>query len=702
MANPLAKTLIAIVAACAAGGVASAQDDALFREAVRLLRTNKPDEALEKLREFLATDPGHEEAFELWQNTDSDVWRMMLMQKGEYSTVAKHLMNLATAGRKEASRDEDAIAALVETATTSSDFGERSKAQTELAANHGEFAVPALLAVLGNSDSDDQQDLAMLALKRIGSPAVQPLVQALNSDSDLMRRNVAASLLHIGDSRCRSAMARLAAGDSNESVREIARRAMERFGVAEGAVVSNLFASDAHQYLTGAGLRGTDISEVVWTWDGGLKSHDVPSQLYHLELAKQSAHEAMRLDPGSADAKSLLSRAYLAQAATIKESLAANPDDEAMSSMADKAGALRMVAMTTGTDTLRKAMVDSLTDHQHPVAVAAIEALGEVETPDSLGSSPLLSALDNADSNVAYAAALAMTNVAGASASMPNADRVVAVLGQAVTEKGRRLVKVIGGANSEAAAMEANSKRMGVAVDASLDAEEAVIDLFSFPDYDIIIVDEVLENRHPREVISLARQKAPNAKILLRAASEDAGEAYGDNINGVITGGLSGDALISKANELVEDLGARRNAANAVAVNASNALNSLAGKVDISAALGSLQEQLNRSDDIAIPAAGALGSGGTLDNVGSLCAVVTGDGSNEVKIASANAIGDILARSASVPTACFDAMIAIASNNDADMAIRSAVVTALGKGKLAPGERLKLAESLATIAQAGE
>ena len=43
-------------------------------------------------------------------------------------------------------------------------------------------------------------------------------------------------------------------------------------------------------------------------------------------------------------------------------------------------------------------------------------------------------------------------------------------------------------------------------------------------------------------------------------------------------------------------------------------------------------------------------------------------------------------------------MIAIAGDGGADSDLRAAVVTALGKGTLAPGERLKMAETLTTIA----
>ncbi|MCA8944521.1 MAG: hypothetical protein KDB80_18315, partial [Planctomycetes bacterium] len=206
---------------------------------------------------------------------------------------------------------------------------------------------------------------------------------------------------------------------------------------------------------------------------------------------------------------------------------------------------------------------------------------------------------------------------------------------------------------------------------------------------------------HPRTIISLVRKKSPNAKVLLMTSNEDgASEAFGDLVDGIIAEQLSPDLLSSKASEFVESLDARRAKANETAIAASEALNKLAQKIDVSGAVGSLEAQLDRDDAVAIPAAKALGSGGNPGSLNALGAVLAGEGSLDLKIASARAMGMILGRESSVPTQCFDQMIAIASDVNAEPALRTAVVTALGAGSLAPGERLKLAETLRTIAAA--
>lgn len=705
MANPLAKRLIAIVAACVAAGSLSAQDD-LFDQAVRKLRLNDREAALSLLTEYLASNPGNEDAFDLWTKTESDVWLMLRNEGGEFASIAKHLMTLATSGRREISRDADKIRELVEVATSAGDYSTRFRAMAELTSSHSEFAVPELVRVLGNPDEDTGQNYAMLTLQRIGSPAVLPLVETLSSDSDLLRRNVAATLVHIGDSRAAGPLAKLAAEDKNEAVREIARAGLEKFRIPAGSNAVEVFLKDAQAYLTGRGLRGLTPSEVVWTFeDGQLVAHDVPAEVFHLELAKKAAHTAMSMDPASDAAKTLLARSYLAEVAAIEESLAANPDNEALQGLSAKVPALRMVAMTTGPKTLRQALTDSLRDNMTPTAIAAIDALSDVETSATIGNSPLLTALNDSNSSaVGYAAALAITKVAGDSTTVPAAAKVVEVLGRAVSEKGRRLVKIIAADDrAKTVADNASASKSDIRVTHSGSANAGVQALMTEPDYDVYIVSDALQAEHPRTIISLVRKKSPNAKILLLTNNEDsASEKFGELVDGFIAEQLSPDLLSSKANEFVETLDARRAKANQTAIAASRALDKLAQKIDVSGAVASLEGQLNRDDAVAIPAANALGSGGNASSLKALGAALGGEGSLELKVAAARAMGMILGREASVPTECFDQMIAIASDKNADAGLRTAVVTALSSGSLAPGERLKLAETLRTIAVAGE
>ena len=85
------------------------------------------------------------------------------------------------------------------------------------------------------------------------------------------------------------------------------------------------------------------------------------------------------------------------------------------------------------------------------------------------------------------------------------------------------------------------------------------------------------------------------------------------------------DTTVESVKQAVEEAladvepGPRRARANKVAVSASEALQRLArSQVDVSGAIANLVAQLNRADDVAIPAANAIGAGGSIGQADSL------------------------------------------------------------------------------------
>jgi HEAT repeat protein len=280
-----------------------------FLEAVRLIRTNKAEEGLQKLRAAVAADPSNEEAFELWQRANTEhgvqVWQMLLSQGGDYEALARTLIDRATLGRAELSRDEAVIADLI-VKSQSDDFAVRSEANRQLAFEHGEFAVPQLLRILGDIDAAREADLAVLTLLQIGRPAVLPLIEALKSDNEVLRRNAAYTLVEIGDARAAAPLAKLA-DDPSLGVRTVARRGLEKFAVPAGAKAVDLLLRDARAYQ--AADPAGEVAEVVWTWSPEARNvvaHDVPPALFALELAKMRAQDALRIDPANPAASDLI------------------------------------------------------------------------------------------------------------------------------------------------------------------------------------------------------------------------------------------------------------------------------------------------------------------------------------------------------------------------------------------------------------
>lgn len=698
MARVLGKSLLGILISLVASGSGMAQNEA-FTEGVKLYRLGKLEEALAQFESAITADPTNEQAFELWRTTDHAVWQALLLEQGEISKVAQHLLNLATMGRKERSRDEAAIAELVAQAT-SGDFGQRSKARLQLIADHGEFAVPALVEKLGDEDDDTGQINAMQVLEHLGRSATLPLIAALATDSELARRNIAAVLVQVGDERAAPAIAQLATTDTSDGVRMAAGEGLRKLGLTGSAVPADLYMAAARRYLTRSGIRPGESSDVVWSFaDGALVATDTPGAVYHLELAKQAAHQALALAPSSLEARAIVTGSYLAEAAAIADSAAANPDDEALAALAAQVPALQLMAAGTGLNSVRRAVNDAIAADMVPTAVAGIQLLGVLENRSSLASTPLVAALDVDDRRIAYAAALALTSAA-AGGAVPAAARVVDRLANAVTEEAIMTIKVIDVSPATERAVQDTAFRRGFRKSVSDSAVGAMDDLYASPDVDVVVINEILPDALPEAIIGLIRGDArmANTKILVLAKDADAAaERFGDRINGTIAGPLSAENLLAAVEAALADVepGPRRARANKMAVSASHALEQLAqSQVDVSAAIDNLVAQLNRADDVAIPAAVAIGAGGELGEVTALIGVLQSDAASlDLKVACAGAAGEIFSRAGGLDQVTVDALLAIVAS-DADMQLRAAVVGALGKSRLGTDNEMKLINAL--------
>lgn len=698
MVIPSGRTLFGLAAAFVLSSVAPAQD-VEFAEAIKLLRMDQKEEALAKLREVLQLDPSNEDALRLYRNTDQDIWYMLLLEEGEIGQIAQSLLERAKMQRRELSRDEGAIAALVDLACSSnSSFAERNAAVRSLVSDHGEFAVPALIEFLRNSDDEAEQLNVIVALYKLGAAGTLPLIEALHTDDANVRRTAAAALSQIGDPRAAAALARLVRVDDQESVRDIARRTLPKLGVDPGADPVRLFLGNARSYLQGRGPG--EASEVSWNLvDGRLVPTEVPGPIYPLELAKKNAHAALILDPLSQDALTLVAQTYLAQIAVISESLTAgDPDFEPF---AEKLDSLRWVAMATGPRTLQLALDDALARDLGPVAVGAIEAL-ELAAVDEEPSVALAEAVQNPNSTISVTAALALASL-GRDLPPEQAREVVAVLGQAVTQESIKVIKVIDSApTTRQVAAEASGRGLSYQVVDS--AVTAISELYSFPNVDVVVINEVLD-RLPEDVIGLIRKdsRMEQVKILVVASDVDAAmDRFGDTIDGVIEGPLNAQNLPSEVEAVLEgiEMDQLRSRADRIARSASEALMNLAnGQVNVSPALGSLTTQLDRPDDIAVPAAKAIGAGGTVSQLGPLLtAMESSSTSLELKIACADAAGRIMGRASEISAEVYERMMSVLESED-DSGLRLSVATALGKAPLVPGNRLRLMELLRTVAE---
>lgn len=693
MARSFHQSLLAAAVALVVGGSALAQNS--LQEAVNLLRINQKTEAVQMLREIIQGDPSNEAAHDLYQSISQDEWYMLMTEKGEVQKIARSILERAKSTQRERSRDDAAIDALVATAIDgSNDYGTRQAAVNKLVGAHGEFAVPSLIKVLGDSDNVDGQIHAISVLSQLHSVAVLPLIEALKSSSDLTVQNVCAALHLIGDGRALPMLSHLA-NDDRVNISTIAKKFVAKKGGTGDALSQMLKQSNG--YLRGNVPVG-GYSAVVWTLvDDALVSTDVPGLLYPTELAKAVAGDASRIAPQSLAARSAVAAANLAQANLIETSIAQG--EESVADMGPIAQELKIAALATGVDAIRGALDAGVQQGLAAVAIGAIGVLADAEIIDSIAESSLLGALTSSDKRVQYAAAEAIVR-ASRGANVPNLSAVVGVLAQAVTEEKVNTIHVIMPDLAAKTIIQTANAIRGNSYTSDATALEGQLTLLSNPSIDVVVINEILPGRMPEDVIGNIRKdnRMTNTKIVIVTKdAEAAAERFGDGVT-FITAPISPEnlnAAVAAALEGAESPGGTR--AEGYASKASAALLDLAGrKADIGSATANLALQLNRGDSVAVPAAKALGlSGGE----GALTALVGAlqNGSDDLKKASALAIGGVLSGMSSCPDDIATALMT-ALDGSTDSGLRAAITTAFAKSKLDAQKKLELMQKLSRIA----
>lgn len=703
MVNGFARSLLVLSAALMAStSGAFAQDSArdLFDQGVQLLYQNKDAEALQKFKGAVSLDPSMADAYSIWKKTEQRVWASMMVKNDELAKVARHFLRMAQLERKRFQADEATIRAAVEGAL-SDDYETRVQANNDLMSNHGDYAVPYLLDALGNADEDTRQTYAILALDRIGRAATLPLVAAVQSENALLRRNAAAALYYIGDSRALPALKRLADSDADASVRETAHKAVRKIGGAEVGSALALYLQHSHDYLVGSGrLRDGDVLDGVWSFaDGKLVHRPVPTSVFGLELAKESAYGALAVDPTSEAGLIALTRAYTAERAVVAAAVRSGAED--MGSLEGSLGEISITVQLAGAGIVRKAFAQSVAEGMVPAAAATLDTLAKLEDPDDLGDSPLIESLVHEDKRIRYGAAMAL---AGMNAKLSDAARsnVVAALSRAVLEQSVRLVAVIDPVvENRGVYSNCNSKSEGLVVEANGSTTRVLAQLATYP-RDVLVIHEQLETMLVDSVLKFCKDRPHLAKMKVILVTKDpagAQQVYGARIDEYLKTPVTVEGLTGRIAKVLEgvDAGSSRMEAEATAATAAKAIANLdPAAFPVGGASGHLVQAAQRTNDaVAVPSLIALGRAGGDGDLAGIVVVMNGSKAREsVCAAAADALGRIMARSGNVNQASIDALAALARDKGLSAAIRGAAGAALGRAPILPGTRTKLLQDL--------
>ena len=682
--------LVAFTALSMGAMAAPVQDiDQDFRQGVELLRRGKDVAALAKFSSVLAADPSHEQAYELWKTTDHQIWLDLLVKGGQYELVAKRMMGLAEISRNERSDDQDVIRDLLD-GVESDDVLARRRALRELSANHGEYAVQYMLHGLGDQNDDEKRVKYMHALTEMSTDVVLPLVAALKTKDNYLRRNIALTLGHIGDPRAAAALTFTADFDNDIGVQQAARSAAKKCGSAGDAHALFLALGDDYHAGRASVLRAMDYSDVVWSFKNGLVATPCSRSVYADELSKNAFHGALQASPDSLAARAGIARAYISQSATVS-GLAEQGAD--VGSLADQLAEGVLAVNTLGTDAIDLSLTWCTRGNDSATGAAACKILGQMATGSTSG---LQRALVSGDGALRSEAAVALGQIAYREGTAIS-NMTIDALGEAVGREVLRIGVVIDSDESRGTAVASALTNAGMMAHHWKTGASGVSLLHRVPGVDVIVVAETLSDLTADQVLDeVARDdRTANVPVVMITSDVDAAsDAWGDRCAAFITGAGDVGAIDGV---LADTMNEDRTRANDVAARAAETIKVLAqaGR-DLSGAIGGVSAALvGRPDEVTIPAIDALAALGGANHLSAITGVI-GDSnrSDAVRIAAAGALGDIATRTKLKPAGEALATLAAVLSSDASIGVRQATSLGLGRANLDAEQRAALARRM--------
>ncbi len=645
----------------------------MLKDGAQLLQRGRTKEANAQFRRVLASDPSNEDAYNLVKSTDFSVFLDMLKAGGESEQVAARLLELSHRAETAKSQDASAIRGLVNTAVHEKDLGRRTKACQQLAASHGEYAVPTLVGYLGSNDIDVRAN-AIICLTAIGTDAVTPLAASLGSAKGMQKKNTALILDRIGDERAGPAL--LAAAGKT------AAAAKAYMGLS-----AKYFLGDPQT------LRNYDGTWTVWSADGGaLTGRDVPRFIYNYEMAEQAAYDALAAAPGMDNARAMIALCAFAEVCAWEGLSADAMADESLAETKKALGGAEALAASTGSADLLNALGWAM-ELGHGDAAAKISgAIADLGSAGDLnGKNMLVRALTNDDKTVRYGSAMALANLDPA-AGFPKSNMVASILGEAAGEVSIRQVLVIDSDSKNAMNTQRALNKAGFHAVAASSGAGGLRVAQSAGGFDAIVIRNTLSDITTFQVLDELKRdfRTSSAKTVVMASGGNAGADY--DSRGVAAIAPTSADSVGVVNAVKEALGDSTDAAaaagNALSIAASNALAGVRGNAF---KLGDAQKGLlsalreGAPDDVRLAALGALANMANADAAGALTGVVSRtENSAAVRAAAAGALGRALKGQAPSATA-FRALVE--AMGDEDGGVSAAAGRALGGSKLTDAQR---------------
>lgn len=395
------------------------------------------------------------------------------MRVGSLEPIAAGMYRLFETGRLEAARDPKEIAENISKLTGTVQGRVRASARLRFA---GEYAVPQLLAALGDRDQPALRAESQRVLAEIGSQAVVPLATAMLGTEPAMQERLADVLGLIGHRSALPFLGDLRLSTSVTPVREAAERAMRRIDAASvDASVSGLYLSLGERYFQ----QSRDVTsfpgeefQLLWSYARatGLTMTGVRTDVYHEAMAMQLAERALQLDSGDTRALSMwlaanLRRELQQPAGYQNPAYASDRRDAMYYAVAAGSGPGQAVLARAidGRDTLlARRAIDAISRTAGASALTA-----SISAENAAGSAaarqPLVEALTYPNRRVQYDAALAL-GAAQPAQPFAGSERVVPTLAAAIRDASSRVAGIVTRDNEQYQAIRSVLEKSGYVV----------------------------------------------------------------------------------------------------------------------------------------------------------------------------------------------------------------------------------------------
>ncbi len=674
------KLGLLLAAALLTGPVALAQDvESTFKQGLELLERGRKEEALRAFQKVLSMDPSNEQAYELWRSTDHKLWLEILTAQGDMELVGRRLMGLVEMARRERRNDQESIRKLIADLNVD-DVVTRNAAIRQLAADHGEFAVPHLLGWLGDSGNDGRRITAVQALTQMNVDVVLPLIEVLDSSDAYLRQNVLMVLQRIRDPRAAGALARVAKSDEDGVCRTLAQEALNSLQADADAAVAWTKLGDDYHMRRATVLSDYHWSTVVWNFaDGRLAPTETPRALYADALAKKCYHRALAANANHVAAHAGLARAHAGEVAAIASLRRAGADVSAW----EAAGADAEIAIGLGGAVAADAALAAcIAESDSAAGVVLVRALAEMA---SAPTAAMARAMGSADGAIQNEAVVALGNMAIWGKSRASAE-LIRALGAVAARNVLRTAFVIDADAARAKATADALRGAGMLVNGTQSGVQGLAMLRRMAGVDLVVVADRLTDVTTHQVLDELKGEAHlAAPVFIATANPD---EVADNFGEKAAGAFDASDLSAVMAALEGTLGAERERADALAQAAADILARLAGTgTDVSAAASQLASALDRVDGVSVPAAYALCAAGNAGHVAALSAVVGDAGrSDAVREAAASALTAIFGRGVDAGDAA--AILSAVVRSGSSVAVRKAAAQALGASTMTAAERV--------------